>query len=193
MVEHDAFRTRAQHPGGEALLDTIEGLRRERLHEPGLAARRNGGDGLEQDPRLGAQARRAREDRVPDRVRDLSVGRRQDLRDEERIPASVPVENDGVDAVRFGESSDGFRRERIDPRSPHRLTGRELARQDPQRMHPIELVSVAHEDEGGNTFHLAPEQTNHIGGRFVGPVDVFEHEQLDPCLSSSCIRAVATS
>ena len=43
-------------------------------------------------------------------------------------------------------------------------------------MHAIELVAVAHEDEGGNTFHLAPEQANHVEGRLVGPVDIFEHE-----------------
>jgi hypothetical protein len=47
VAEDDAFRIRAEHPGGEALLDTIDGFRRERLQEPGLAARRDGGDGLE--------------------------------------------------------------------------------------------------------------------------------------------------
>ena len=63
MVEDDTIRIRAQHPGGEALLDAIEGLRRERLQEPGFATRRDDGDGLEQVPRLGAQTRRPGEDR----------------------------------------------------------------------------------------------------------------------------------
>ena len=176
MVEDDTIRMRTQHPGGEALFDVIEGLRRERLQEPGLGAWRNDRDGLEQGPRGGAQTRRACENRVPHRVRDLGVGRRQYLRDEERVARGLPIEIIGVDAVRLGESGNGLRRQRIDPQPPHRRAGRELSGQDPQRMYPIELVAVAHEDEGGHTFHLPPEETNDIESRLVGPVDIFEHE-----------------
>jgi hypothetical protein len=43
-------------------------------------------------------------------------------------------------------------------------------------MPAVELVAVAHEDEGGNALYPAPEQANDVERCLVRPVDIFDDE-----------------
>ena len=72
-------------------------------------------DRLEQRLCRGAEARGAREHRVPDRRRDALGSRGERLDDEERIAGGLAVELVGVDAVRLGEPRDRLERERGEP------------------------------------------------------------------------------
>ena len=71
---------------------------------------------------VGAQARRAGEDRVADGRRDLAIAAGEHLGEEERVARRAAVELVGVDAVRLGELRDGVGRQ------PRELAARDAAR-----------------------------------------------------------------
>ena len=71
MPERDALLLRAQHPGGEALLEAVCRARRDPLEQPELGVDRVDGDRLEKLACAGAQPGGPREHRVSHRLREL--------------------------------------------------------------------------------------------------------------------------
>ena len=106
----------AEHPGGEAPVDLLDGVRRHRLDEPQLAAARDERDDLEQAPGLVSQRFRAREHGVAHGLRQLDRPKGEDLR-----LVSPVAARQGVDGIAVGADRRGERAHRLDgePRHVH--------------------------------------------------------------------------
>ena len=102
-----ASRSRAQHPGGEALLEMAELAAGQRLQQPELGARRRDRHRVEQRAGRPAPSRAARASTAS---RTLSgtrgAARRERLGDEERVAGRPAVELVRVDAVRPRQRGD---------------------------------------------------------------------------------------
>ena len=194
VAERDAVGLRGDHARGQALLQMVELVGRERLQEPDLGLRRRDRDRLEQAARGLGQARDPRQDRVAHRGRDHARPRREHLGHVEGVAVRPAVQVRGVDPVRLGELADGRRRQRRDRDPRHRPRGRQLAQDERQRVRAVELVvAIAGEHERGDRVDLARQQAQHVERRLVGPVQVLEHEDRRAAPASSRISAAVTS
>jgi hypothetical protein len=181
VAEGDAALTGHEHARHETFVQMLEALLAERLQEPELGLRRYDGDGLEQSGGRRGETGCAGEHRVADRGRDPVSLRREGLRDEERVSGSLAIEILDVDVVGLRERRHGDGRKRLEPEAEDSLPGGELADQDPQRVHALELVvSIGHEDEARRVLDPASQQPDDVERRLVRPVCVLEHEDRRP-------------
>jgi hypothetical protein len=164
-----------QHPGREALLQCGHLPARQGLEQPELDPGRGDRDRVQQHTSVVGQAGGSRKHRVPDRRRDGGVAGGEHFGDVEGVAAGQPVQVGRVHIGCVGELGDRLRREWRDRQPPHVRLRAELAEDDPERMHAIELVvAVGGDQEQRRLSELAPEQANHVEGGLVGPVDVLD-------------------
>jgi hypothetical protein len=178
VAEGDAVVRRGQHARAEALLEARELLLpRQRVQQPQLGVGLGHGDRAQQRRRRRAQARRAGQDRVADRRRDVPFAPRQHLGEEEGVARRPAVELARVDGVRLGEPRYSVQREPRQLAAGHAPSGGELAEHDPQGMAQRELVvAIGRDDERRRRVHLARQEAQDVEGRLVGPVQVLEDE-----------------
>ena len=166
---------RLEHPGGHAFVHPAGDVREGGVEQPQLGAGGHERRAVEQSPRVGRQARGARQDRVAHRRRHRVAGRRQQLGHEERVAAGQRV--DGVGVVTGCELAHGLDRQRRDRDALDRRRRRQVAEQAAQRMVADRLVvAVGDEHERRRRAHPAADHAQHVERRLVGPVHVLEHE-----------------
>ena len=99
-----------EHSRGQAFVDTVRGVRRERVEELELGVRRDHRDRLQDGAGVRAEVGGVCEDRVPHAVGNPVSARGEYLGDEEGVSGRRFVEPVGIDAVRPSELGDGRRR-----------------------------------------------------------------------------------
>ena len=177
MAEGDTRSLGSEHAGAEAGVETLHRFPCNRLEQPEIRLRWDDRDCIEHRSRLTAQPRGPREHGIRYGRRDDAVPRRQHFRHEERISAGQPVELACIDFRRAGELGDSLRRERWDREPLGLRKGRQLAKEDAERMNPIELVvPVGREHEQRRLPQLAREQPQHVERRLVRPVHVLDND-----------------
>ena len=176
VAERDGAARRAQHPGGEALLEVAELAACQLLQQPELGPRRRDRNRVEQRAGARAETGGARQHGVADAVGHRGAARRERLGDEERVAGRAAVELLRVDAVQTRERGDRPRRQRRE-REPGQRRLRQLAERDAQRVVALELVvAVGDRDERRHRRDPACEQAEQVERRLVGPVQVLEHD-----------------
>ena len=131
VPEHDSIVLEPKHPGGEALAERGDGIPGDRLQQPQFRTRRRHGHRIEEIPRPRVESSHSREDRVAHAARDLRGRGRENLSDEERVPARAPVQLFGIDRVARGQQPHRRRRERGNRDAHYLARGRKLSEDGP--------------------------------------------------------------
>ena len=132
---------------------------------------------LERCPSDIGQPRRARKDGVSNGRRDSVRGRRDDLRDVERIAARLPVQVLRVELRAARQLADRVDRQGAEREAPHGRRRREVADDDAQRMLAADLiVAVGPDHERARGLDAPPDEAQGVERRLVRPVQVVEEE-----------------
>ena len=175
MPEGDDTTTYFHHAGALGLGDRgqVAGQDAEQVH---LGAGRDDRQPVQR--RLGrrAQGTHPGQHRVNDGRRHDVTRVGEHLGDEERVAAGEPEQLAGIDVRRGGQFADRAGGEPGQPQ-PGGRGAAEHAEQTAQRMVPGQgVVAVGHQQHRGQAPHPGTEVAQHIKGRAVGPVDVFDDE-----------------
>ena len=104
------------------------------------------------------------------------VGLVEDLADEERVARRAPVHVGGVELVAFEQLGDGGPAQRRELHAAHTRRGDEIAHHRAQRGIGADRVAAGHDHQQRQRVDAAGEEAHEVGGRLVGPVQVFHDE-----------------
>ncbi len=178
MAEGDHLARCCQDARGKTVLERRGRLVREALEQPRLNGLGHDGERIEDRPRLGVEPRRAGEDGIANRRRDLLILRRQDLEDVEGVSSRPPVELPAVHPGVLGQAGDGLTREPRDLQAPRgRGTPSHLTDQSLEAVEALELlVAIGEDDQRGDLLDPPGEEPEDIQRRLVRPLGVLEDE-----------------
>lgn len=163
-----------------AFVDGVQRLRGDACEQVGIGACTQDRRGRHHVLGGGSQPGDAGEDRVAHRGGQRHTADREALRDEESVPPGAQMERrrvHGIARVR-DESRDPVDRQRRHEQSAHLRRRGEIAEQRGERMAGGDLVMpIGHDHEHGGRLDAPREIAERVQGRFIGPVQILEHQQ----------------
>lgn len=178
MAKGDLAVGRQEDTAVEALLDRIDIVRDHLSEEIRRDRASEYGDRREESVGRGREAGGAGEYGVTNGRGDTGAATSKNLGDKKGVAAGAAMEPCRIEPASDGEGGDSGQGEGGDRQAVDAGGGGEVAKEMADGVARANLVAaVGGDDEGGGRFDAATEEADKVERRFVGPVDVFDHEQ----------------
>ena len=179
VAEGDGAGRFGDHPRGEAAAKLLRGAGNHLLEQPHLGMWRRYRHRLHHGAAVLAEPGDAGQHGIAHRFGYRLLFGCQNLGDEERVASRLAVELRPVEASTAGQILHRRFRQRRDP-DPGAARW-QLTEQHPQWMGPVQLViAIRRQEQDRPVAHAAGQEPEHVEGRLVGPVQVFEHHDGGP-------------